>query len=104
MPYKPRDFDDIVTGRLIKRLNTISEQTAEHARSTVPVRTGRLQRSIKVIPARMIGDKIEGGIEAGEGVNYAGLIEFTRVPFMGGAVPVAESGLTKLKGPIADEE
>lgn len=59
-----REFNSQTTGIAERKMRSILRRTATQARQDVPVRTGRLGRSIAAGPVRTLGRTVMGSVHA----------------------------------------
>lgn len=97
MPLKSKLLDFAIGAPVAidQGVDETADQVVVDAQADVPVDTGALQTSIEKFGAAGTGERT---IEAGQGLDYAGIVEYTVKPYM---TPAAERNRPNLTRNIA---
>jgi len=99
--WHPEEITAEVEKHVMDRLEVAGEQIAAHARQSVPVKSGKLRNSIRVV--RLHGDpKLDVRVYAGnrlkDGAFYAHMVEYGTVKMK--ARPFLRPALNAIKGKL----
>ena len=94
MPLKSKllDFANGVLPATDQGVDETADQVVIDARAEVPIDTGALQTSIEKFGAGGTGERT---VEAGQGLDYAVIVEYTVKPYMTPAAERHRGDLTK---------